>query len=168
MWIVCFLLLLNTTVLAQTAVEYTGVLYLSGKVVDENKRGLPSYIYVYKNREVTQKLETSKLGKFEIPVPLQDSVAFVVYSNGYVSKTVLVNTLVPGKKEKEDYIFPFFIDLYPVGKTPSHIDLDRPVGKILFSGTQFVYDINFTKASNEMLKEFVRERKDLNIRPLKE
>lgn len=162
--LLCFFLL---PAWAQDASE-KGELKLSGKVVNENKRGQESVIYVYRQRELIKEVPTSRIGKFEFEVPLQDSVAFVVFSDGYVSKTVVVSAEVPKRREKEKFIFPFFIDLYPVGRIPSHIDLDRPVGKITFAGTQFVYDIAFTKESNEKLKEFVRERKNMRVRPLTE
>lgn len=143
-----------------------GELYLSGKVVDENKRGKEATIYIFKNGIKLDEIYTNKIGKFQFQVALQDSVAFVVYADNYVSKTVFIDARVPQTKEKADYNFPFFIDLYPVRGVPSNIDLKRPVGKIIFSGTQFIYDIEFTKAQNERLKEFVRERKELRVRAL--
>lgn len=145
-----------------------GVLTLSGKVVDENKRGMESTIYVYRDKELIKEVPTSRIGKFIFDVNLQDSVAFVVFSEGYVSKTVIVSGAVPERRQEELFTFPFFIDLYPVGRVPSNIDLDRPVGKIMFSGTQFVYDIDFTKESNAKLKEFVKERKNLKVRPIED
>ena len=141
-----------------------GMIYLSGKVVNESRRGMDAAIYVYKNGNRIEEFFTSRIGKFEFSYPLQDSVAFVVYAEGYVSKTVFIDTHLPMNMQKSDYNFPFFIDLYPVGNTPSSIDLKRPVGKIVFSGTQFIYDIDFTEQQNERLKEFVRERKDMKIR----
>jgi len=141
-----------------------GMIYLSGKVVNESRRGMDATIYVYKNGNRIEEFFTSRIGKFEFSYPLQDSVAFAVFAEGYVSKTVFIDTHVPLNKQKSDYNFPFFIDLYPVGNTPSSIDLKRPVGKVIFSGTQFIYDIDFTKQQNERLNEFVRERRDLKIR----
>jgi hypothetical protein len=135
-----------------------GMVYLSGKVVNESRKGMAAAIYDYKNGNRIEEFFTSGIEKFEFSYPLQDSVAFVVYSEGYVSKTVFIDTHVPLNKQKSDYNFPFFIDLYPAGNKPSSIDLKRPVGKIVFSGTQFIYDIDFTKHQNERLKEFVRER----------
>jgi len=135
-----------------------GMVYLSGKVVNESRKGMATAIYDYKNGNRIEEFFTSRIEKFEFSYPLQDSVAFVVYSEGYVSKTVFIDTHVPLNKQKSDYNFPFFIDLYPAGNKPSSIDLKRPVGKIVFSGTQFIYDIDFTKHQNERLKEFVRER----------
>lgn len=143
-----------------------GTLLLSGKVVDENKKGLQSKIQAYRNREKVNEISTSKIGKFQLALMNQDSVAFVVVAGGHVSKTIVVTTRVPEKKEKEDFLFPFFVDLYPVGKTPSYVDLDRPVGKIKFSGIQFIYDLDYTKKANADLKDFVKERKDLKVRKL--
>ncbi|GAB4377202.1 MAG: hypothetical protein Kow0075_05330 [Salibacteraceae bacterium] len=145
-----------------------GKLYLSGKVVDERRRGLSSTVYVYRGKELINTVTTSRIGKFSIDVPMMDSIAFVVYSEGYVSKTIVVSTYVHPKRADSDYAFPFFIDLYPVGRTPSHIDLDRPVGKISFMGGQFVYDADFTKQANEELKEYVKERKNLRVREIEE
>ena len=155
--------LYSTALKAQEDSE-VGVLFLTGKVVDENKRGLESTIYVYRNKELAYQFETSRIGKFNVDVKMQDSVAIVVYSPGYVSKTIAVSTRVHPSRQKRDHVFPFFIDLYPVGKIPSHIDLERPVGKILYRGGQFIYDSEFTKRANLELKEFVRERKDLRVR----
>lgn len=141
-----------------------GSLTLSGKVVDEEKRGIESVIRLYRNREVVSEVVTSKIGKFQLKLALSDSVTFVVMSEGYISKSVVVSSHLPAKAPRNEYIFPFFIDLYPVGKTPTHVDLDRPVGKIMYSGDQFIYDIEFTTAANAELKEFTRERKDLKVK----
>lgn len=143
-----------------------GKLYLSGKVVNEKKRGLESVIYVYKNKKLLAEYPTSGIGKFAFEVNMQDSVAFVVYAEGYVSKTVVISTAIHESKQKKDYDFPCFIDLYPVGRIPSPVDLDRPVGRIQYHGGQFIYDPEYTKESNEKLKEFIRERKDLKIREI--
>lgn len=150
------------------AQDEKGELLLSGKVVNENKRGMQSTIMVFSGKEKVDEFETNWIGKFETKVPLQDTFAMVVYAPNYVSKTVFVNTEVQQDWERSDYAFPFFIDLYPVGRTPSNIDLSRPVGKIIFSGKQFIYDIQFTERQNKMLKEFVRERKDIKVRDLEE
>lgn len=148
--------------------ERRGRLYLTGKVVNENKRGLESTIMIFRGKNKIDEFSTNRIGKFERAIELQDSLAMVVYAENYVSKTIYINSFVPLAKLKYDFAFPFFIDVYPIGRTPSNIDLGRPVGKIIFSGTQFIYDIEFTKAQNERLKEFVRERKDLKIRELEE
>ena len=108
-----------------------GTLYLSGKVVNENKRGMETEIYVYRNGKRSDAFKTSRIGRFEFGIPLQDSVAFVVIAEEYVSKTVFVDARVPENDEDKDYRFPFFIDLFPVGNIPSNIDLKRPVGKII-------------------------------------
>ena len=155
------------TTFAQVTGE-VGKLYLSGKVVNENKRGLESTFYVYKNRKLLGEYSTSGIGKFAFEVNMQDSVAFVVYSEGYVSKTYVVSTQIHESKQKKDHAFPCFIDLYPVGRIPSPVDLDRPVGRIQYHGGQFIYDPDFTKESNEKLKEFIRERKDLAIKEIED
>jgi hypothetical protein len=165
---IVFILILMAFDTNQHLMGQEGKLYLNGKVVDENKRGLESTIYLYKNGARIDSVPTSRIGRFTFSIDLLDSIAFVTYANGYVSKTVFVDGRLPLKLTNADYIFPFFIDLYPVGSVPSHIDLERPVGKIIFSGTQFIYDIEFTERQNERLKEFVRERRDLKVRSLKE
>lgn len=141
-----------------------GKLLLTGKVVNEKKKGLQAKILIYRSSEFIDELETSRIGKFQFEADLNDSVAFVVIADNYVSKTVFVNTLVNERKQHQSFVFPFFIDLYPVGRIPSHVDLERPVGKIRFAGTQFIYDLDFTKKANMRLKEFVKERKNLKIR----
>jgi len=115
-----------------------GTLYMSGKVVNENRRGQESMIYGYKNHEVVKEIPTSKIGKFAIDVKMQDSVALVIFSEGYVSKTLIVSTKIHPAKQGKDYAFPFFVDLYPVGRVPAPIDLDRPVGKVMYQGGQFI------------------------------
>ncbi len=141
-----------------------GKLLLSGKVVNEKKKGLESKIRIYRSTEFIDELETSRIGKFQFEVDLNDSIAFVVMAENYVSKTVFVDTKVNDRKKHQSFVFPFFIDLYPVGRIPSHEDLERPVGKIRFSGTQFIYDLDFTKKANLRLKEFVKERKNPKVR----
>lgn len=148
--------------------DIIGKLYLSGKVVNETNRGMQSKIQVFKKGEMINEFETNGIGKFEFSVALQDSMVFAVISEGYVSKTIWVDTRVAKMKQESDYRFPFFIDLYPIGRVPSNVDLDRPVGQILFSGIQFVYDTHFTKEANERLKEYVKERKGLRVRPIEE
>lgn len=162
-----FLLGLFTTAYAQKEKEI-GKLYLSGKVVNEKKRGMLSKVLLYQGEEKIKEIETTKIGKFNLNVPLNDTFALIVLVDGYISKTVYVNTTVSERKKHEDFLFPFFIDLYPVGRTPAHPDLDRPVGKIIFSGTQFIYDIAFTKEANSALKEFSKERRNLKVRNLEE
>ena len=120
-----------------------GKLLLSGKVVNEKKKGLESKIRIYRSTEFIDELETSRIGKFQFEVDLNDSIAFVVMAENYVSKTVFVDTKV---------------------NDPSHEDLERPVGKIRFSGSQFIYDLDFTKKANLRLKEFVKERKNPKVR----
>lgn len=166
LFVISFIAISPMLGMAQTTKK--GTILLSGKVVDENKKGLQSTIKVFRNRDLVNEIPTSKIGKFQIALTLQDSVSIVVVQDGYVSKTLVVSTKVPVKKEREDFLFPFFIDLYPTGKAPSYVDLDRPVGKIKYSGVQFIYDIEYTKKANEQLKEFVRERKDLKIQEYKE
>lgn len=144
-----------------------GKLYLSGKVVNEKRRGLESTIYIFKDEVLVQEILTSKIGKFELEVSMQDSVAFVVYAEGYVTKTIVIDSRVHPSKQKKDHVFACFIDLYPVGRVPSHIDLKRPVGKIKYEGGQFIYDPVFTKERNEKLKEFVKERRAMKVRESK-
>lgn len=153
---------------ANAQIPDVGMIYLSGKVVNESRRGMEADIYVYRNGNRIEEFKTTRIGKFEFTYPLQDSIAFVVFAEGYVSKTIFIDTHLPINKQKSDYNFPFFIDLYPVGNTPSSIDLKRPIGKIIFSGTQFIYDIDFTKLQNDRLQEFVRERRDMRIREYNE
>jgi hypothetical protein len=148
--------------------DIIGNLYLSGKVVNESNRGMQSKIQVFKKGELINEFETNGIGKFEFAVALQDSMVFAVTSQGYVSKTIWVDTRVTKMKQESDYRFPFFIDLYPLGRIPSNVDLERPVGQILFSGIQFVYDTHFTEEANERLKEYVKERKGLKVRPIEE
>ena len=134
-----------------------GTLYLSGKVVNENKRGLQSTIYIYRGSELVREFPTTKIGKFNFDVAMQDSITLVIYEAEHVSKTILVSTKIHPAKQKKDHMFPFFIDLYPVGRIPSHIDLDRPVGKVVYAGGQFVYDSDFMKKANAELKEYIKE-----------
>lgn len=115
-----------------------GNLYLTGKGVNEKKRGMQATIYLYKEHIRIDSFNTSRIGRFEFFTPLQDSLAFVVLAEDYVSKTVFVDARVPNHKKDDDYNFPFFIDLYRVGRVPSNIDLERPVGKIIFAGSQFI------------------------------
>lgn len=152
--------------LAAQAQKPVADLLLSGKVINEKKSGLESTVMIFRGKKKINEFSTNKIGKFETKVPLQDSLALVVYSENYVSKTVFINSFVPKAYESSSFAFPFFIDLYPIGRTPSNIDLSRPVGKIIFSGNQFIYDIEFTKKQNELLKEFVRERKDMKVRTI--
>jgi hypothetical protein len=167
-WILTLVLLVSSVLLSKGVAQEKelGKLYLTGKVVDERKRGISSVIHLYKNGKMIEEFETNRIGRFQFSIPLQDSVAFVVITEGHVSKTVFVDANVPEHKQYSDYNFPFFIDLYPIGRVPAHVDLNRPVGKIIFSGSQFIYDIKFTKQQNEMLKEFVRERKDMKVREI--
>ncbi len=151
---------------APLSAQDKGDLLLSGKVVNENKRGMEATIMLFRGKEKIDEFQTNIIGKFQTNVPLMDSIALVVYAQDYVSKTVFINTFVPVTYQTTDFAFPFFIDLYPIGRTPANIDLSRPVGKVIFSGAQFIYDIEFTKKQNEQLKEFVRERKDLKVREI--
>jgi hypothetical protein len=154
------------TVLSTASAQETGDLLLSGKVVNENKRGMEATIMLFRGKEKIDDFQTNIIGKFQTTVSLMDSIALVIYAEDYVSKTVFVNTFVPVTYATSDFAFPFFIDLYPIGRTPANIDLSRPVGKVIFSGAQFIYDIEFTKRQNEQLKDFVRERKDLKVREI--
>ncbi len=160
------LVLLSTHVLAQ--LPDVGNLYMSGKVINQRKRGIQSEIYLYKNSVRIDRFETNKIGRFEFFLPLQDSLAVVIYKDGYVSKTIYVDSRVPLERKNEDYHFPFFIDLYKVDNVPSNIDLERSVGKIIFAGTQFIFDYDFTKRQNELLEEFVREKREMKVRRIDE
>ena len=124
--------------LSYAQVPDVGNVYLTGKVVNEKKRGMEASIYIFKDGYKLEEFSTSKIGKFEFPMPLQDSVAFVFLADGYVSKTIFLDARVPLNKQKSDYNFPFFVDLYPVGRTTTPVDIKRSVGKIVFSGTQFI------------------------------
>lgn len=148
--------------------QEVGTLYMSGKVVNENRRGQESTIYIYKRQEMVEEIQTTKIGKFTIDVKMQDSVALVIFSEGYVSKTLIVSTKIHPAKQKKDHAFPFFVDLYPVGNVPAPIDLERPVGKVMYQGGQFIYDTEFTKESNDLLKEFVKERRQMRVREIKD
>ena len=85
---------------------------MSGKVVNEKKRGLKSTILVYQNKELIEQIETSGIGKFQFSVKLNDTIAFVVLAEDYVSKTVFVNTLVPDKKLKQDFKLTYGAPIY--------------------------------------------------------
>ncbi|GAB5538029.1 MAG: hypothetical protein Salg2KO_01320 [Salibacteraceae bacterium] len=159
------LVIFNSTAIAQSQ-KKIGVLFLSGKVVNESKRGQESTIYIYKNRALVDEFQTTRIGKFTYEMPMQDSVALVVNSDGYVSKTLIISTKIHPARQSKDHVFPFFMDLYPIGRIPSHIDLDRPVGKIKYRGGQFIYDTDFTEESNELLKEFIKERKRMKVREI--
>ena len=145
-----------------------GELHLHGKVVDERKKGLPATIHIYKQGELIEQFETSRIGRFQYSMDLQDSLYLVVQAPQFVTKTIFINASMADSRANQDYAFPFFMDLYPVGKTPSYIDLDRPVGRIIFSGVQFIYDIEYTNQQNQDLKEFVRERRDLKVRKIED
>ena len=136
-----------------------GTLSLTGKIVNEKKRGLEFAVYIYKNQELVKTVPTSKIGKFNIDFDMQDSVALVIFADGDVSKTLIISTRIYPAKQKKDHAFPFFADLYPVGRVPASIHLDGPVGRINYQGGQFIYDIRFTKESNDKLKEFIKERR---------
>lgn len=139
---------------------------ISGKVMDENQKGMQSEVRVFKDGMEMKRITTSSIGKFDIELPLNDSLYLSVTSDGYVSKTVLADTHVPDKKTDKDYQFPCFIDLYPVGDVPTYVDLERPVGKIVFEGRQFVYDLAFTQKANRNLRQFINERKKMNVKPI--
>jgi hypothetical protein len=141
---------LYSTALRAREDREAGVLCLTDKVVDENKRGSESTIYVYRNKKLDCQFETSHIGKFNVDVKTHN--LFFVWKDAPVSLRPL------------GLVFPFFIDLYPFGKSPSLIDLERSVGKILDRVGQFIYDSEFTKKANLELKKFVRERKDLRVR----
>lgn len=143
-----------------------GTLYLTGKIVNK-KRGLESEVFIYRNQELVTTVPTSKIGKFNFDLSIQDSIALVIFAEGYVSKTLIISTKIHPAKQKKDHAFPSFVDLYPVGRVPAPIDLDRPVGRINYQGGQFIYDTGFTKESNEKLKEFVKERRQMRVREIK-
>lgn len=150
---------------AQTSKE-VGSLFLSGKVVNEKKRGLEAKIYIYKGGDIIDEFQTTRIGKFDYEMPMQDSVALVIYAQGDVSKTLIITTKIHPARQSKDHLFPFFMDLHPIGRVPAHIDLERPVGRIKYFGGQFVYDNKFTEESNEDLKEFIKERKRLKVRTI--
>ncbi|NQV52880.1 MAG: hypothetical protein HQ500_06835 [Flavobacteriales bacterium] len=160
------LVLISTNALAQ--LPDVGNLYMSGKVINQRKRGIQSEIYLYKDSVRIDRFETNKIGRFEFFLPLQDSLAIVIYKDGYVSKTIHVDSRVPLERKNENYDFPFFIDLYQVDNVPANVDLERSVGKIIFAGTQFIFDYDFTKRQNKLLEEFVRERKEMKVRRIEE
>lgn len=162
--IATFLLALHLMPFGFAQTSSAGKLYLKGKVVNEKKKGMEAAIYLYKNAVRIDSFATNRIGRFEFSIPLQDSVAFVVHAKDHVSKTVFVDSRIPEEVKVDEFRFPFFIDLYQVQKVPSNFDLERPVGKIIYSGSQFIYDIDFTKEQNERLKEFVRERRELKVR----
>jgi hypothetical protein len=92
----------------------------------------------------------------------------VIFADGYVSKTLIISTKIHPAKQKRDHAFPFFVDVYPVGRVPAPIDLDRPMGRINYQGGQFIYDTKFTEESNDKLKEFVEERRQMRVREIEE
>lgn len=141
-----------------------GNLHLNRRVVNERKDGMEATIFLYQNNIRIDSFQTNRIGRFEFFIPLQDSVIMVAYKDGYVSKTVYVDSRVPNDQKDPDYLYPVFIDLYPTDRIPSNIDLNRPVGRIIFSGTQFIYDVDFTKEQNRLLREFVNERKSMRVR----
>ena len=141
-----------------------GTLSLTGKIVNEKKRGLEFAVYIYKNQELVKTVPTSKIGKFNIDLDMQDSLSLVIFADGYVSKTLIISTRIHPAKQKKDHAFPFFVDLYPVGRVPGPIHLDRPEGRINYQGGQFIYDNRFTKESNDKLKEFIKERRQMWVR----
>jgi hypothetical protein len=145
-----------------------GTLFLTGKIVDEKKRGLESKIYDYTHQELVKTVPNSKIEKFNIDLDMQDPVALVIFADGYVSKTLIISTKIHPAKQKRDHAFPFFVDVYPVGRVPAPIDLDRPMGRINYQGGQFIYDTKFTEESNDKLKEFVEERRQMRVREIEE
>lgn len=160
----CLLILLLLARGTQSQEKKIGTLYISGKVVNEKKRGLESTVYIYRDKKQVKEVPTSKIGKFNVDLDMQDSVALVFFCDGYVSKTVVISTKIHPAKQHKSYDFPFFVDLYPVGRVPAPIDLERPVGRVNYQGGQFVYDNKFTEEKNDDLKEFVKERRQLKVR----
>ncbi|MDA9267606.1 hypothetical protein N9P66_04465 [Salibacteraceae bacterium] len=152
---ILLLALITSGLSSYAQVPDVGNIYLTGKMVNESRKGMEASISVCKKGYKIETFPTSRIGRFEFPMPLQDSLAYVVMAEGYVSKTILLDARVPLGKQKADYNFPFFVDLYPVERTPTPVDIKRPIGKIIFSDTQIICNIDFTKLQNERLKAFV-------------
>ena len=122
-------------VLTNTAV---GSLFLSGKVVNEKKRVLEAKIYIYKGGDIIDEFQTTRIGKLDYEMPMQDSVVSGVYAERYVSKMLIMTTKTHPTRQSIDHLFPFFMDLCPIGRVPAHIDLERPIGGIKYFGGQFI------------------------------
>ena len=152
---ILLLALITSGLSSYAQVPDAGNIYLTGKMVNESKKGMEASISVCKKGYKIETFPTSRTGRFEFPIPLQDFWAFVVMAEGYIFKTIFLDARVTIGKQKADYNFPFFVDLYLVERTPTPVDLKRPIRKIVFSDTQVIYNIDFTKLQNERLKAFV-------------
>ena len=100
---------------------------------------------------------TTKKGKCDFRLPLNQKFTIEVTRKGYVTKFLEVNTKVPDDK-KAAYIFPFSIDIFEAVKGLDVSVLKKPIAKVNYSFSQdhFSYDFTYTDRINNELKKMYK------------
>ncbi len=99
----------------------------------------------------------NKSGMCRFSLPLNDEFTIVCSREGYVSKTVYVNTRVPDRK-MENYHFYFDISLFQAVKGIDHSIFNRSIAKIIYNNYRkgFKPKGNREKINKRLVKEYVK------------
>lgn len=138
--------------------EYS--LKLHGKVMKlenaENEKNLNKVcITVYNDRmQPFITAYTDNKGLFSVRLPLNGKYAIKTVKEGYVPKTISIDTYVPDDK-KGNYNFRFIIDLFDDIKDMDVAVLKEPIAKISFNEYfgAFSYDYKYTEKTNNAIKQ---------------
>jgi hypothetical protein len=105
-------------------------------------------IKVYENGNVVQTVQAKDNGGFILMFDLGHDYTVVFSKDGYIAKSMLVNTVVPADQTDMGYSFKANIELLEdVGDAGKTDPMKKPVGKLAYSTTyeDFDYDAAYTK-----------------------
>lgn len=111
-------------------------------------------ITITKNGKPDRVIDPNK-GKYSVDLDLGAEYALIFTKMGYITKTVIIDTHVPGGREKEE--FAKFVSVVELAKQPEDeiITYSQPVGRIKYSGIEgdFDYDKDYTATAEAMIKK---------------
>ena len=109
-------------------------------------------------RESRRKVSGS--GKFSYIIEPNIDYVFSFSQEGYVTKKISFNTIIPGDREDLGYApFEFQVTLFKQYEGVNFVVFNQPVGKIKFSEEidDFDYDTDYTKSIQQQLAEVTKE-----------
>ena len=124
------------------------------------KGSLDGTIEVFIDGERDSRRKVSGSGKFNYILEANKEYTFSFSQEGYVTKKISFNTVIPSERESEGFApFEFQVTLFKQYEGVNFVVFNQPVGKIKYSDEMgdFDYDTDYSKSIQQRLEDAAKE-----------